>query len=622
MLRKPLFGDGDGADEGEFDADSAARQLYLERLQNAVAALRLCARALGENDANSLSNDRQQAEKRGRRNASQEVQSALPTAVSVVARADELQEVRSFVDAALDPGGGSGGFDGTDDDSPEEEKQSSEDSGDEAEDEERDDLANEWEMAERLGVRALRSAAADSTADSAMMDTADSSSSAQQQHKQRSEKPPRRRQRTSAPPSAEAGQGGGVMFVCGVPGSGKTLSVTKAVNAAVALRRGRNRANALLPPLPIFLNAMELSEPAMAYVFIWRALQSAHSHKKPPRVAAKRACELLGRYFSNNHSGIAAALGVRNVVPFSVLLVADEIDLLVNKNQTVLYNLFEWSTRRSARASRLSIIGISNTLDLPQMLQQRVASRMTKENVLFKPYEREQLIEILRARLDAAGEAAEEEREDGGFATAREVLVAPDAVELCAARVASYSFGDARKALMICRTAVSAALDDARALRRAIIAGTVGAPFDRTFSVTVDHIEEAFTQHFNDESIVGQLLRAAPALHRRVLLVMAEKVEREAVDTFTAHELWEELQYRARQHRGAGAAMFASSQTPVEVQTHINLSMLVDLLQEISNAGHVLIEQRGVHGVPLLHMQVRLILSPATVQYALKADHT
>lgn len=37
--------------------------------------------------------------------------------------------------------------------------------------------------------------------------------------------------------------------------------------------------------------------------------------------------------------------------------------------QTVLYNLFEWPGRKG---SRLSIIGVANTMDLPERLHPRI----------------------------------------------------------------------------------------------------------------------------------------------------------------------------------------------------------------------------------------------------------
>lgn len=60
----------------------------------------------------------------------------------------------------------------------------------------------------------------------------------------------------------------------------------------------------------------------------------------------------------------------------SILLVIDEIDVLVTKKQTILYRLFDWTTKDS---SKLTILAIANTLDLPErMLSHRISSRFVK----------------------------------------------------------------------------------------------------------------------------------------------------------------------------------------------------------------------------------------------------
>jgi len=60
---------------------------------------------------------------------------------------------------------------------------------------------------------------------------------------------------------------------------------------------------------------------------------------------------------------------------YSHLPVIDcQLDLLWTKKQSVIYNIFDWPTRRDAR---LVVVAIANTMDLPErMLISRVASRL------------------------------------------------------------------------------------------------------------------------------------------------------------------------------------------------------------------------------------------------------
>lgn len=55
--------------------------------------------------------------------------------------------------------------------------------------------------------------------------------------------------------------------------------------------------------------------------------------------------------------------------------------------QTVLYNLFEWPSRPNAR---LVVVGIANTMDLPERCMPRVSSRLTSR-LTFPAYTRKQV---------------------------------------------------------------------------------------------------------------------------------------------------------------------------------------------------------------------------------------
>ena len=66
----------------------------------------------------------------------------------------------------------------------------------------------------------------------------------------------------------------------------------------------------------------------------------------------------------------------------------------------MLYNLFEWPTRHS---SRLAMVAVANTMDLPERLLPRIASRLGGRRLVFQPYNRPQLITIVSQRLEDAG---------------------------------------------------------------------------------------------------------------------------------------------------------------------------------------------------------------------------
>jgi origin recognition complex subunit 1 len=78
------------------------------------------------------------------------------------------------------------------------------------------------------------------------------------------------------------------------------------------------------------------------------------------------------------------------------VLLVDELDHLVTRKQTVLYNLFDWPTRPN---SNLVVIGIANTMDLDERLLKRIASRLGLTKIQFKPYTKEQLVSIIKVVL-------------------------------------------------------------------------------------------------------------------------------------------------------------------------------------------------------------------------------
>ena len=93
------------------------------------------------------------------------------------------------------------------------------------------------------------------------------------------------------------------------------------------------------------------------------------------------------------------------------VIVLDEIDHLVRKaGDDLLYNLT--SMNASLQSARSCVIGISNDLKFTDFLDPRVRSRLGQLDVLFRPYDAEQLQDILRQRAkegldpDAIGRAS------------------------------------------------------------------------------------------------------------------------------------------------------------------------------------------------------------------------
>ena len=122
------------------------------------------------------------------------------------------------------------------------------------------------------------------------------------------------------------------------------------------------------------------------------------------------------------------------------VLVLDEIDHLVKKSgDDLLYNLTNLNAELDE--ARCSIIGISNDLKFTGYLDSRVRSRLGQEDLVFKPYNAQQLQDILTERAEV-----------GILAN----VLSEAVIRLCSA-LAAQEHGDARRALNLLRVSTEKA---------------------------------------------------------------------------------------------------------------------------------------------------------------------
>ena len=118
------------------------------------------------------------------------------------------------------------------------------------------------------------------------------------------------------------------------------------------------------------------------------------------------------------------------------ILILDEIDQAVKKiSDEFLYNL----TRLNSELSKvqITVVGISNDLRFLDMIDQRVRSSLSEEEIVFPPYNAMQLQDILKKRSDEAFKSK---------------VVSEGVIAKCAA-FAAREHGDARRALDLLRVA-------------------------------------------------------------------------------------------------------------------------------------------------------------------------
>jgi len=119
-----------------------------------------------------------------------------------------------------------------------------------------------------------------------------------------------------------------------------------------------------------------------------------------------------------------------------LICVLDEIDALVKDcGDSLLYELTR--INEGLEFGKLTIVGVSNDLKFKDLLDPRVLSSLSEEEVIFKPYTALELKDILEERAEAA------------FIKGR---LTNGALNLCSALAAS-EHGDARRALDLLRVA-------------------------------------------------------------------------------------------------------------------------------------------------------------------------
>ncbi|ODN04592.1 Origin recognition complex subunit 1 [Orchesella cincta] len=196
----------------------------------------------------------------------------------------------------------------------------------------------------------------------------------------------------------------GCMYVSGVPGTGKTVIVQAVVDTMKKVN-DENKKNLSFKFL--YINGLTLASPDKIWKRMFKGLELTSKTKS---VSTKEALKRLDSYFESHQR-----------IP--VVLVVDELDQILDKQQSILYQLLEWSSHAK---NMFSFIAIFNTMSLPEHgLAMRNYSRMGFKRAVFPPYNFEQLHKIVSNML-------------GTFKTAR---LNSESVSLLSRKVAPISGG-------------------------------------------------------------------------------------------------------------------------------------------------------------------------------------
>ncbi|KAJ3360422.1 AAA ATPase [Kappamyces sp. JEL0680] len=237
---------------------------------------------------------------------------------------------------------------------------------------------------------------------------------------------------------------GGSLYISGCPGTGKTALVSEVLDTLHTQTTPKTRFTRAV------INCMT-ANPKVIYA---RTLEQLGLDVSGPLDPEATLMEVFCKGKGKDGMMYVPAGLTRSV------LVLDEIDHLITRDQNVLYNFFEWAKLPS---SRLVLVGIANALDLTHRFLPRLKTKnstVEPQYLSFAPYKVEEISAIIKDRLQGldpgtpltpvatAGETAK----PGDLDTPTKksgCLMQPMAIELTARKLAGT--GDLRKALDVCR---------------------------------------------------------------------------------------------------------------------------------------------------------------------------
>lgn len=303
----------------------------------------------------------------------------------------------------------------------------------------------------------------------------------------------------------------GSMYVCGCPGTGKSLLLEKVKFLSIEWAKEVG----MPPPTSVVVNCTSLTNTSDIFSKILEQCQG------------KKKCSANSSPFQELKSFLCETK--QSSAKKMMLLIIDEMDYLISKDQAVLYDLFRLPTFPN---SQCMLIGISNAIDLTDRFLPKLQSLNCQPLVMtFRAYSKDQILKILQQRL--MGLPCQ--------------VFQPEALELCARKVAAAS-GDMRKALHVCRGAVEMLeaeltngmheLDNIS--REKLMTNGLNLPLEERLTkqeinmVRIDHMARALAKTFR--SAVVDTIQALPR-HQQIVLCSAVKFFRRRKKDATLGEL-------------------------------------------------------------------------------------
>ena len=247
------------------------------------------------------------------------------------------------------------------------------------------------------------------------------------------------------------------IFIYGKPGTGKTL-LSRYVCSRLSKEALENKTNVKI----IYENGKNKT----SLKIIWDIINHINENKINLRGAD------AGTYWTKFWDIIDNLNG-------HVIVILDEIDTL--KDQDILYGLTRATESGSLKASKINFIALTNNTHFPGFIDPRIMSSLCAEELIFPPYDANQLRQILESKAALAFNPE---------------MLSESVIPLCAA-YSAQEHGDARKAVNLLR-----------------VAGEL-AERENASMVTEDHVQKARSKTEQDR--ISEVLKTLPTQSKLVM---------------------------------------------------------------------------------------------------------
>lgn len=269
------------------------------------------------------------------------------------------------------------------------------------------------------------------------------------------------------------------LYISGPPGTGKSAQVSISLNHLMSEvgqpLDGRTSSFTNKTVRLIKVNCMSISHPDSIFheIYCEASKENNFSHNK-----RKTSDDLYNLLLQESKIQ-------------SIVVILDEMDCLITKDQQVLYQLFNFASPKNSKAlkTKLVLVGISNALDLTDKFLPRLKRNgLSPQTIQFLPYTSEKIRNIIINKLNLL---IESEKENLGTLP----LFHPAAILLCCKKSASVT-GDLRKALDICYKSIELVEMEFRRSQKELSQ----SPINTYPRVLISHVAKVCSASFGDNS--------------------------------------------------------------------------------------------------------------------------